>query len=106
MVADVAADADPQTGVAMYDAYDGYGWLVGGGTSAASPFIAGVIALAGNAARLSNASYLYTHAYALNGIVTGSNAELTQCGGDYLCTAVPGYNGPTGNGTPRGLRVF
>jgi subtilase family serine protease len=79
---------------------------VAGGTSAASPFIAGVIALAGNAAQLPNASYLYAHAHALNDIVTGNNIALTQCGGDYLCNAVPGYDGPTGNGTPRRLHAF
>jgi subtilase family serine protease len=110
MVADVASDADPSTGVAVYDSYDGNGWVVGGGTSAASPFIAGVIALAGNPAKLPNASYLYTHARTLNDVVTGSNTWQipwqTQCGGDYLCTAVPGYDGPTGNGTPRGSRAF
>ncbi|HEV2374318.1 MAG TPA: S53 family peptidase [Streptosporangiaceae bacterium] len=106
MVTDVAADADPKTGPAIYDAHDGYGWTVAGGTSASAPFIAGVIALAGDAPRLPNASYLYTHAHALHDIVTGNNAALTQCGRDYLCTAVPGYDGPTGNGTPHGLRAF
>jgi subtilase family serine protease len=110
MVADVAADADPNTGAAIYDSHDGYGWTMGGGTSEAAPFIAGVIAQAGNPARLPNASYLYSHAHALNDIVTGSNnwqiPWQTQCGGDYLCTAVPGYDGPTGNGTPRGPRGF
>src|SRR5262245_25360018 len=50
-VADVAAVADPQTGVAVYDTYRvrPAGWLVFGGTSVAAPVIAGVYALAGNA---------------------------------------------------------
>ena len=106
MVADVAADADPQTGPAVYDAYDGYGWTVIGGTSAASPFIAGVIALAGNPAAFPDASYLYSHAGALNDVTAGSNALYTDCGGDYQCNAMPGYDGPTGNGTPDGLGGF
>ena len=46
-VADVSAVADPNTGVAVYDS-TASGWLVVGGTSAASPLIAGVIGLAGN----------------------------------------------------------
>ena len=50
MVADVSADADPNTGPAIYvtDTPDleglPSGWSVVGGTSASSPFIAGVIA--------------------------------------------------------------
>jgi subtilase family serine protease len=47
---DVAAVADPETGVAVYDSYpfDGYrGSEVAGGTSVSSPVIASVYALAG-----------------------------------------------------------
>jgi subtilase family serine protease len=107
MVADVAADADPETGPAVYDANDGYGWLMVGGTSASSPYIAGVIALAGHPAAFPNASYLYSHASALNDITSGSNDPYNpSCGGDYECNAVPGYDGPTGNGTPDGLGAF
>ncbi|HLI96002.1 MAG TPA: S8 family serine peptidase, partial [Candidatus Baltobacteraceae bacterium] len=49
-VADVAAVADPNTGVAVYDTYlsGDAGWLVYGGTSVAAPIVAGVYALAGN----------------------------------------------------------
>ena len=43
-IADVSADADPNTGVAVFV---GGSWFVYGGTSASSPFIAGVYALAG-----------------------------------------------------------
>jgi hypothetical protein len=107
MVADVAADADPNTGPAVYDTQDGApGWLVVGGTSASSPFIAGVIGLAGNPSVFPNASYLYSHTAALNDIVAGSSITGIDCGGDYLCNAVKGYDGPTGNGTPNGLGAF
>jgi len=109
MVADVSAVADWQTGVAVYDTADGYsGWMVAGGTSASSPFIAGVIALAGNPAEYASASPFYAlaaHA-GLNDIVSGSNANHMDCGGDYQCNAVPGYDGPTGMGTPNGLSAF
>ncbi|MFK0111914.1 S8 family serine peptidase [Streptomyces sp. NPDC091217] len=105
MVADVAAVADPRTGPAVYDTEYG-GWLIVGGTSASSPYIAGVIALAGNPGMFPNASYLYSHATSLNDVTEGSNFMLIDCGGDYQCNAVTGYDGPTGNGTPNGLGAF
>jgi subtilase family serine protease len=46
-VADVSAVADPNTGVAIYDTYQVNGWYQIGGTSASSPIIAAVYALAG-----------------------------------------------------------
>ena len=61
-----------------------------------------MIALAGNSAKLSNAKYIYQHAGSLNDVTTGSNKHW-DCGGDYLCTAGKGYDGPTGLGTPNGL---
>jgi hypothetical protein len=106
MVADVAADGDPGTGPAVYDGNDGIGWDVVGGTSAASPFIAGVIGLAANPDRFPNASYLYSHATALNDVTSGNNSGAQDCGGDYECDAVAGYDGPTGNGTPNGIGPF
>jgi subtilase family serine protease len=106
MVADVAADADPNTGPAIYDAFDGIGWAVVGGTSASSPFIAGVIGLAGNPGQYPNASYFYAHAGQLNDVTSGNNSGSEDCGGDYQCNAGPGYDGPTGNGTPKGITAF
>jgi subtilase family serine protease len=106
MVADVSSVADPDTGPAVYDSYDGGGWTTVGGTSAASPFIAGVIALAGNPGQYGDASYFYSHAADLNDVVGGNNDTGTDCGGDYQCNGVTGYDGPTGNGTPNGLAAF
>jgi subtilase family serine protease len=106
MVADVAADADPDTGPAVYDTADGPGWAVIGGTSAASPFIAGVIGLAANPGQFPNASYLYSHTRDLNDVVGGNNSGDADCGGDYQCNALPGYDGPTGLGTPKGIAAF
>ncbi|HET8631626.1 MAG TPA: S53 family peptidase [Thermomicrobiales bacterium] len=102
-VADVAAVADPATGVAVYDTYREGGWLVFGGTSVASPIVASVYALAGNASTINYGSYPYGHTSSLNDVTSGSNGN---CGGSYLCTAVPGYDGPTGNGTPHGTGGF
>ena len=106
MVADVSADADPQTGPAVYDSFDGTGWTVVGGTSASSPFIAGVVGLAGNPAQYPNASYFYAHTANLNDVVGGNNSGAMDCGGDYQCNAVPGYDGPTGLGSPNGITAF
>lgn len=102
--ADVAAVADPQTGLSVYDTYGlgaDNGWNVIGGTSLAAPLVAGLVALAGR--RLSSPSYLYHHRSAFYDVVGGSNAVRTNCGGDYLCTGVRGYDGPTGIGTPHGV---
>jgi subtilase family serine protease len=104
-VADVAAVADPNTGVAVYDTYRLHpgGWLVFGGTSVAAPIIASVYALAGNAASVTYGSYPYSHKTSLFDVVSGSNGS---CGGSYLCTGTTGYDGPTGNGTPNTTAAF
>ncbi|ACU74966.1 peptidase S8 and S53 subtilisin kexin sedolisin [Catenulispora acidiphila DSM 44928] len=114
MVSDVSADADPNTGPAIYvtDTPDleglPSGWNIVGGTSASSPFIAGVIALAGNPGKYNNASAFYAPAAkaGLNDPVGGSTGLWVDCGGDYQCTGVAGYDGPTGMGSPNGLSAF
>jgi hypothetical protein len=101
--ADVSAVADPETGLAVYDTYGlgpDNGWLVVGGTSASAPFVAGVIALGPNPGRYATAQRFYNRPTSLRDVVGGSNGF---CGGDYLCTGRPGYDGPTGLGTPKGL---
>jgi subtilase family serine protease len=107
VTADVSSVADPDTGLAVYDTTPnpyGFkpGWIEVGGTSAASPFIAGVIGLAGNGATF-HTGELYSHPQFLNDVTVGSNG---YCGGDYLCTAKVGYDGPTGMGTPDGTGAF
>ena len=117
-IADVSAVADPNTGVAVYDTANGCGtskfcdylisiglvqgadgWVQVGGTSASSPIIASVFALAGTTAP----SLPYANPGALFDVTSGSNGN---CGGSYLCTAGPGYDGPTGLGTPNGTGAF
>jgi hypothetical protein len=90
--------------VAVYDTFGFGGWLVVGGTSAATPIIAGAYALAAAppSARYA-ASVPYAHADRLNDIVEGSTGT---CDPKYLCTAVAGYDGPTGLGTPNGVAAF
>ncbi|MGH3379133.1 MAG: S53 family peptidase [Actinoallomurus sp.] len=100
---DVAAIADPNSGVAVYDTYGGVGgWLVFGGTSVGAPIIAGVYGLAANAASIDN-NYPYAHPSALNDITSGGSGGCTP---PVLCTAGPGWDGPTGMGTPNGVGAF
>jgi Subtilase family len=135
-VADVAADADPYTGVAVYDSTpihsggDAPGWLTLGGTSLSSPLVSATFALAGGARSSSGyaAQTLYAAALSdpasLHSITSGSNGECTRpftfegdsgcsaleeaasCSGRAICLAGPGYNGPAGVGTPAGICAF
>ncbi|WP_328473543.1 hypothetical protein [Streptomyces sp. NBC_00448] len=82
------------------------GRVVAGGTSAASPFLAGATAVAGNPAAFPDASSFYIATTGPNDVTTGSNVTSTDCGGGYPCTAGPGYDGPTGNGTPLGTAAL
>ncbi|MEV5879653.1 S8 family serine peptidase [Streptomyces sp. NPDC052101] len=98
--ADVSAVADDATGLAVYDTYpppnNATGWLVLGGTSLSTALVAGMYALAGNPApgTFPN-SYPYARPQNFNDIVTG-------CAGTFC--AGPGYDPPTGIGTPHGVR--
>jgi subtilase family serine protease len=118
-VADVAADANPNTGVAVYDSYEEPGWLVFGGTSVSAPIVASVYALAENAST-ATARSLYGSS-ALRRVTEGTDLNPRRCGTSYLCNAAYSlsgwtdaleaeasgwYNGPTGNGTPSGLGAF
>ncbi len=106
-VADVAAVADPKTGVAVYDSFDdgaGHsGWMVFGGTSVATAVVAGIYGLAGNNPSAAGPDHLYANTGSLNDVTSGSNGS---CSPLYLCTAGPGYDGPTGLGTPAGIAAF
>ncbi len=121
-VADVSADADPNSGLGVYDTYNSCGsssscdtliemgavqgldgWAQVGGTSLSSPLTASVYALAGNTASVVKGSYPYSHTSSLFDVTSGSNGS---CSGSYLCTATAGYDGPTGLGTPNGTGGF
>jgi hypothetical protein len=132
-VADVAADADPYSGVLVYDSEESTeDFLVIGGTSVASPIVASVFALAGGAHGVAYpAQTLYSRlgspagfpslydvteggngqcdgAYPAGGC-SGSMSPLSpfDCGkGKAICNAAPGYDGPTGVGTPDGVAAF
>jgi subtilase family serine protease len=104
-VGDVAYVGNPDTGVYVYDsyAYEGEsGWLEFGGTSVGAPSIAAIYALSGNTSG-TPASLAYSNTSALNDVTTGSNGS---CSPAYLCHGETGYDGPTGNGTPKGTGAF
>jgi subtilase family serine protease len=110
---DVAAVGDPGTGVAVYDTYSGGGWAVYGGTSVATPIIAGVYALAPNTGSINDGSYSYSHTSSFHDVINGSNGPCTPTGiyiidftGTFICDAGAGFDGPTGNGTPNGIGGF
>jgi hypothetical protein len=131
-VADVAADGDPYTGVAVYNstpnpsAGGNTGWVMIGGTSVASPIIASTFALAGGAGGVPYpVQTLYSHvgSAGLHDITAGGNGECKgkytspSCGGSLesafdcgplfsICHAGSGYDGPTGVGTPAGIAAF
>ena len=114
VVGDVAAVADPNTGVAVYDSYgssSGANWYVFGGTSVASPIIASTFARANAASgkAITNGMVYGATSGSLNDVTSGSNGRCTSrrsTATAWLCTGEPGYDGPTGMGTPQGLVAF
>ena len=79
---DVSADADPNTGAAVYDTARG-GWMQVGGTSLAAPLIAGVYGLAANATTVGYpASLPYANAASLRDVTSGN--DLPGMGGFFL----------------------
>jgi hypothetical protein len=127
-VADVAADADPYTGVAVYDSTpDETGavlhWVPIGGTSVASPIVAAMFALDGGAHGIAYPSKtLYSHLGepSLYDVTAGGNGQcrseysscaassdpLLDCDRTLICNALAGYDGPTGVGAPNGIGAF
>jgi subtilase family serine protease len=104
MEADVSAVADPNTGVAVYGPGNGgrSGWLVFGGTSVAAPLVGGIFGEKGGTVNYSQGIYTAASS-AFHDVTSGSNGS---CGGTYFCTAISGYDGPTGRGTPNGDTAF
>lgn len=124
--ADVSAVADD---LAVYDSYTPasgikLGWIVLAGTSASAPFVAGLYAAAGHLAAVHGPNTLYqAPRLAFSDVTSGSNAAAGTDSGDCvpvsgvisgdgttfpgrLCQAGPGWDGPTGLGSPRGLLGF
>jgi hypothetical protein len=113
MTGDVSAVAD---GLAIYftqSVQDGFptGWVIGEGTSFATPFVAAALTSLGIANGnfspswvWQNPSYFYdvTTGNNINTSSTGNNVAACSAAPTYFCTAGVGYDGPTGWGTPNG----
>jgi len=99
-VPDVSYDADPNSGVSVYDStsYQGQtGWYQVGGTSAGAPQWAAIQALGGSvtSSKLYQDAKLANSSSFLRDITSGTNGS---CG--VVCTAVTGYDTVTGLGSP------
>jgi hypothetical protein len=131
---DISAVADPYTGFDIYDSYVYEpeftpGWLTIGGTSLSSPLIGALYGLAGGShgvsypaatlyAHLGDAAALYDVTKGGDGYCDGEQAGACgepavneefgdiDCEGTTACDAAPGFDGPSGVGTPNGLSAF
>ena len=106
-VPDVAAVANPNTGVWVYDnnATTGCCWYVFGGTSVASPLWAGIVNRAGHFAASSNAELTTIYgAFATASTYAADYFDISQgfCGFYDGDTAGPSYDLCTGVGSPKG----
>ena len=99
--ADLSADADPSTGLVVYDSSDG-GWMLVGGTSLATPLIASYYAITGVGG--SSPGWAYSDSGLLNDVTSGSNGTCAAAI-LYICNAGVGYDGPTGVGSISGAVV-
>ena len=101
--ADISADADPASGLGVYNTLGQAGWAQWGGTSLSAPLVAGMYALAGRATpNTYPVSYPYrdvNQARDINDITAGNNGSC----GNVLCQTGIGWDGPTGLGTPKGV---
>lgn len=100
-IPDVSFDANPSSGVSIYDStrYQGQsGWFTVGGTSVGAPNWAGILAAGAAAGKtaLQGDSAIYSGGYSTNlrDITSGTNGS---CGTD--CTAGTGYDLVTGLGS-------
>ncbi len=106
---DFSFDANPASGVSVYDStsYQGLsGWLVFGGTSVASPSLAGIVNLAGHFYSNDNEQNTI---YAAYGNTTNSGCTYSSAFNDIVggtagsYTAVAGWDFVTGVGSNKGI---
>jgi subtilase family serine protease len=111
-VPDISSDANPGTGVPVYDTYGFGGWIQVGGTSVSSPDWSAVFAVANSSRAAAGKGTLQTAIADLytfynttqyndfHDITSGTNGS---CGAD--CTAIVGYDLVTGIGSPKVNRL-
>lgn len=101
---DVAMDADPASGVAVYDSFDGGAatpWFTVGGTSLATPMWAGLIAIADQGRALNGLTPLTsTQAHQMLYSAPAGDFHDITAGANVGFAAGPGYDEVTGRGSP------
>jgi len=106
---DVAYDADPKSGFAVFDSTPGdanKGWQVIGGTSAGAPQWAAILALVNQGRALHHAGSLSSN-QSLTGLYSLPAADFHDItSGSNGYSARPGYDLVTGRGTPRADRLI
>ncbi|HTQ39327.1 MAG TPA: S53 family peptidase [Pirellulales bacterium] len=95
---DVSYDANPNTGVAVYDSYGSGGWAEYGGTSIGAPQWAGLIALADQGRSLAHESSLSNVQDVLYALPKSDFHDITS--GSDGNSAATGYDLASGLGTP------
>ncbi len=104
-VPDISADADPNSGVYVYDTWNegqGGGYFQVGGTSLSSPLWSGFIAIANQGRALAGESTLngYTQTLPMLYSLPSSDFHDVTSGSNGTYSAAPGYDLATGRGTP------
>ncbi len=97
-VADLSADANPNSGLQIYTTYNGTtGWWIFGGTSLSSPLMAALCAMQGAYSSPTLASqYAWASTTPYFDVTSGSNGT---CSPSVMCTAGTGWDGPSGRGS-------
>ena len=97
---DVAWDANPSTGVAVYSSVGRYGWVEVGGTSVGAPSWAGLIAIADQGLALAHQGTLSNAQTSLYKLPSADFNDITSGSTPYH-SAGPGYDLVTGLGSPK-----
>jgi kumamolisin len=100
---DISADANPNTGVWVLDTFPvpGPGWYIVGGTSVATPTLAGIVNASGQLAS-SSVAELY-NLYGFDSFGTYNDITYGACGYYSGTFSAPGWDLCTGFGSPHNL---
>jgi subtilase family serine protease len=105
-IPDIAFDANPSTGVAVYDSYnesDGGPWSQVGGTSLSAPSVAAIVAIADQGRVIAGGTTLDGPSQTIPALYAVPRTDFNDVtsGSNGVFAAAPGYDEATGLGTPR-----
>jgi subtilase family serine protease len=101
-VPDIAADANPETGAWVYDSGNG-GWYIVGGTSLASPTVAGITNASNSFASSTNAELTKIYKNKASNPSAFGSPATGYCGEYTAYTVAASWNFCTGVGAPISL---